>query len=143
MCIAICYTLQDRIVITHFTDTRAKIPLVSQTNPVHFLSWGRRLEEPGNLPLGGCVSLEKKDKGIYDQFFPKPVKIQAHKFMEQTIEGQCQWFDIPRGQYLQGLLLRDKQEQRVYVATFIPEKPSIPFSRWPLIAASVGEKTTR
>lgn len=136
MCLAICYMLQERVIITHFTDTHAKIPLASQLNPEHFLSWGRRLDEPGHLPLGACLSLDKKEQGLYDKFFPKPVKIKAIKFMEMDIEGKCCWFDVTFGQYIQGLLLRDKNEQRVYVATFTPEKTNTPFLRWPLIISA-------
>ena len=137
MCIAICYSLAERVVITHFTDRNAKIPLVGQANLDHFLPWGRRLEDSGQLPLGGVLSMDKKQQGLYDQYFPKPVKIQVHKFMEQNIEAHCRWFEIPHGQYLQGLLLRDGQEQRIYVVTFTPDKPHLPFQRWPLIISAV------
>ncbi len=58
--------------------------------------------------------------------------------MEHDIEGQCHWFDVINGKFLQGLLLREGLEQRIYVVTFTPNKAVTPFARWPLLAADTA-----
>ena len=53
--------------------------------------------------------------------------------MEKDIQGNSHWFDITKGQYIQGLIARDKYEQRVYVVTITPEFEDAIHQRWPRI----------
>lgn len=137
MCVAICYSVENKhIMITHFTHTKAMLPVKTTFNQVQLVPWGRRKEEVGVLPLGGWLSKVSLEKGSFDHFFPKPVKIPVIKFMEYTVEDQPEWFDITNGYWIKGILLRDNHEQRVYTATLTPEMPNTPFSRWPIILAN-------
>jgi len=135
MCLALSYSYEKKIFITHFTDDDATVLIKTNKGLLQTIKWGRRLDEKGKLPLGGWISQELKAKGIYDKFFPKEVKICAIKFMEQDVQGRCVWSDITAGWYLQGLLLQERDERRVYLVTFTPEKHDTPFTRWPIISA--------
>ena len=135
MCQALSYSYENKLFITHFTDFDARI-LVKTSTGFMLAKWGRRIDEKSKLPLGGWVSQELKAKGIYDKFFPKEVKISAVKFMELDIQGRCVWSDVTAGCWIDGLLLTEQNEHRVYIETFAPARSEIPFSRWPLI--SVG-----
>jgi predicted DNA-binding WGR domain protein len=54
--------------------------------------------------------------------------------MEKDFEGQSHWYDLNKGQYLQGLLARDGNEQRIYVVTIEPEvEDSHIHNRWPRV----------
>lgn len=53
--------------------------------------------------------------------------------MEKDIQGTSHWFDITKGQFIQGLIARDKYEQRVYVVTITPEFEDAVHHRWPRI----------
>jgi len=132
MCLAVSYSLEKKQFITHFTDANAQL-LIKMDGKLNPIRWGRRLEEKSKLPLGGWISQELKAKGLYDHFFPKEVKIVAVKFLEHDIEGRCIWSDITDGCWLAGLLLREHNEQRVYIQTFLPEKAETQFTRWPKI----------
>ena len=48
------------------------------------------------------------------------------------------WFDLTKGQIIQGLVARFKQEQRVYVVTIEPEFEEAIHDRWPRIITSVS-----
>lgn len=136
MCLALCHPADKRIIITHFTDINARVPIKTEANLQHFLTWGRRLNEKGQLPLGGWISQALKQKKLFNQYFPKYVKIMASKFMDADVEGRCRWFDVTDGHYLQGVVLREKEERRVYIMTITPEKSDTHFIRWPLIISS-------
>ena len=41
--------------------------------------------------------------------------------MEKDISGSSHWFDIAKGQVIQGLVARFKTKQRIYVVTIGPE----------------------
>ena len=38
-------------------------------------------------------------------------------FMEQDLEGHSRWYELTRGQWIQGLVARDSHERRIYVVT--------------------------
>src|SRR4051794_22147386 len=115
MCLALCFPTEKLTIITHFTDPNARIPIKTNAGLIQFMTWGRRLDERGKLPVGGWISTELKQKGHFDQYFPKEVKILATKFMEQDVEGRCIWSEVTAGSYIQGLILREKDEHRVYM----------------------------
>jgi len=63
--------------------------------------------------------------------------------MEKDFEGNPHWYDLNKGQYLQGLLARDNNEQRIYVVTIEPEvEDAAIHSRWPRVVQS-GEGSKR
>ena len=65
--------------------------------------------------------------------FAATVKVIINKFMEQDIEGGSMWFDVTGGHWLQGLLIQEGLEQRVYIVTVTPDLPATPYFRWPRI----------
>jgi hypothetical protein len=134
MCMAVCHQLEERLVMTYFHDEKAALPVKHKNGEsVVMLPWGRRKKEKSVLPLGGWVSVESLKDTQWTKYFPKPIKILVKKFLELDIENQPYWFDITEGQYIQGILLQEKQEIRVYIITFKPELPDNPFPRWPKI----------
>jgi len=55
--------------------------------------------------------------------------------METDIENHKHWYDLTQGQWIQGLVARDKHEQRLYVVTIEPELVDAIHERWPKIMA--------
>ena len=61
--------------------------------------------------------------------------------MEKDLEGNPHWYDLQKGQYIQGLIARDGNERRVYVVTLEPEPEDQQIhSRWPRVVQN-GEKS--
>jgi hypothetical protein len=52
-------------------------------------------------------------------------------FMEKDNEGESHWFDVTRGQWVQGLLAHVGDEYRIYVVTIMPEHEGAVHDRWP------------
>ncbi len=109
------------------------LPVSLKRNKVDLLPWGRRKEQAGQLPLGGWARLDSIYAGRWDKWFPTPVKLPIKSFMEKDIMNQSHWFDITKGQCIQGLVARDKHEQRIYVVTVTPELEDAVHNRWPRI----------
>jgi hypothetical protein len=134
MCMAVCHQFGERLAITYFHDEKALLPVkLKHSDNVVLLPWGRRKKEKSKLPLGGWASLDTLKENNFAQYFPKPVKIMVRKFLECDIENHPYWFDVTQGQWIQGVLLQDKDEMRVYILTFKPNMPDNPFPRWPKI----------
>ena len=70
---------------------------------------------------------------FWDRWQPLPVKIPVKSFMEKSHDGANHWFDLVKGQCLQGLVARNNHEQRVYVVTIEPEQENAWYYRWPRI----------
>lgn len=131
MCVAVCYANEKKTVITHFAQAKAMLLVQTKTTLNKLIPWGRRTSEVGRLPLGGWASLAAIEKGKWDYYLPKFVKISVNKFMEQDIESRSLWFDVTPGQWLQGLLLESEQEKRVYIVTLDLDILKTPYPRWP------------
>lgn len=50
--------------------------------------------------------------------------------LQKDHEGRSHWYDLTRGQVIQGLVACTGQEQRVYVVTIEPEMPDAVHDRW-------------
>lgn len=137
MCGGITYTYNNKTIKTYFPSPYAGLPIKLENGTFSLLPWGRRQEEAGNLPLGGWARLESIKSGIWDKYFPKPVKIFAQSFMEKDIEGNSHWFNIIRGQFIQGLVAAYDQERRAYVVTIKPQAPNNTYARWPRILNAI------
>lgn len=131
MCVAVCYQYNNRIVIAHFAQEGALLPIKKQNGLITFVPWGRRKKEKGVLPLGGWASSESIRQGQWDKYFPKPVKLPIIKFLEQDIEGEWNWFDIISSHWMQGLFIQEQEEKRVYVVTITPQISEATYQRWP------------
>ena len=133
MCGGVYYSFSNDDLRVYFPNPKAMLPVVTRSGDPVLLPWGRRKEQSGELPKGGWARLESIHDGRWDRWFPKSVKIPVISFMEKDIEGQSHWFDLTQGQWIQGLIARDGDEQRVYVVTIAPEMPDAVHDRWPRI----------
>ena len=63
------------------------------------------------------------------------MKLPVKSFMERDFEGHSHWYDLTRGQWIQGLVARERHERRVYVVTIEPELEIAEtfYDRWPRI----------
>jgi hypothetical protein len=133
MCGGVYYNSAGQDVRVYFPNPKALLPVITKEKKIEMLPWGRRKEQSGHLPLGGWARLESIYAGRWDKWFPIPVKLPVKQFMEKDIQGASHWFDLTKGQFIQGLIARDKYEQRVYVVTITPELDDAVHERWPRI----------
>ena len=133
MCGGVYYTTQNQDTRVYFPNPKALLPVKTRSNDIATLAWGRRREQAGALPLGGWARLDSIYVGRWDRWFPVPVKIQVKSFMEKDLEGHSHWFDLTKGQWIQGLVARYRYERRVYVVTIEPEMAEAVHDRWPRI----------
>jgi hypothetical protein len=61
------------------------------------------------------------------------VKIPVLSFMEKDIEGTSHWFDVTRGQFIQGLAAQIGSELRLYVVTVTSKAGR----RWPGVLSAL------
>ena len=135
MCGGVKYTYDNKEWTVYFPNPKAVLP-VRQKDGVHqLITWGRRREEPGNLPKGGWARHESVLNGVWDKYFPTPVLIDVSNFMEKDYKKNSHWYQVVKGQAIQGLLARDGDEIRVYVVTVTPESDEQEqiHDRWPRI----------
>lgn len=133
MCGGVYYIHKNQESRIYFPNPKAVLPVIEKDKNIVLLPWGRRKEQKGNLPMGGWARLDSIYAGRWDKWFPIPVKLPVTQFMEKDIQGNSHWFDITKGQFIQGLIARDKYEQRVYVVTIAPELEDATHERWPRI----------
>lgn len=133
MCTAVLYAYRGQDMRLFFQNTKATLPVKSKKNDVLLIPWGRRIEQQGVLPKGATVALDAIYAGRWDRWFPKPVKLPITQFMQMDIEGRTHWFDLPKGKWIQGLIAREKHEQRVYIVTIEPIENDAIYTSWPRI----------
>lgn len=133
MCSGVYFTDQGEDVRFYFANPQATLPVLTKAQSIQRVRWGRRANQPGVLPLGGCAHLDAIYAGRWDRWLPTPVKLAVKSFMEPDIEGQARWYDLTKGQYIQGLLVREGAEQRVYAVTITPLRSDAIHERWPRI----------
>ena len=135
MCGGVYYSHKGQEVRVFFPNPRAMLPVKTRAGDIQLLPWGRRRKQIGKLPMGGWARLDSVYAGRWDRWFPVPVKLPVLSFMEKDIEGKDHWYELPRGQYLQGLVARNNHEQRIYVVTIEPEQEDAIHDRWPKIVS--------
>jgi len=133
MCGGVFYTHQGNDVRVYFPNPKALLPVKKKSGEIELLPWGRREKQAGVLPLGGWARLDSIYSGRWDRWEKKAVKILVNQFMEKDISGNSHWFDITKGQFIQGLIARHQQEQRLYIVTVEPEFDEAVHNRWPRI----------
>lgn len=133
MCGGVEYTHNNQTTRVHFPNPKALLPVRTRHGNIKLITWGRRKQQIGELPVGGWARLDSIEKGIWDRWFPKPVKIIVNQFMEKDIENNSHWFELTPGQCIQGLLARNHNEMRIYIVTIAPEMPDAIHQRWPRI----------
>lgn len=140
MCGGVYFKHGDAVLRVFFPNPRAELPILMQGGNIQLLAWGRRQKQPGQLPATGWARLDAIYAGRWDKFFPIPVKIPVLSFMEKDLEGQSHWYDMQKGQFIQGLIARNNNERRVYVVIIEPELEDAQIhSRWPRVVQA-GEK---
>ena len=123
-----------------FPNPQAVLPVLKKDGSQILMPWGRRQDQTGRLPMGGWAKIESIYAGIWDKYFAKPVKIPVLAFMEKDLAGRSHWYDLQKGQFIQGLIARDGNEHRLYVVTIEPEPEDMQIhSRWPRVIQN-GEK---
>jgi hypothetical protein len=133
MCGGVYYSVNGRDVRVYFPNPGAMLPVRTRRGDTELLAWGRRHDQPGELPPGGWARLDTIYSGRWDRWFPVPVKLTIKSFMEKDFEGHGHWYDLTRGQWVQGLVARHRHERRVYVVTIDPELEDAIHERWPRI----------
>jgi len=138
MCGGVYYTIEQQDTRVYFPNPKACLPVIMKNKKIELIPWGRREKQAGRLPLGGWARLDSIYAGRWDRWFPKPVKLPIKSFMEKDIMRQSHWFDLTKGQCIQGLIARDNNEQRIYVVTVAPERDDAVHDRWPRIVNSIS-----
>jgi hypothetical protein len=130
---AVGFHHSGKIHTVYFAHPKAMLPVRLQNGEVHLVKWGRRQHENSEMPLGGWARLNAIHEGKWSHYLPKPVCLPVTKFMQTDYEGYSQWYDIVKGQSIQGLVARQDDEYRVYIVTIIPERLDLYHDRWPRI----------
>lgn len=133
MCVGVYYSVHDQDIRVYFPNPKAQLPVRIRNGSSITLAWGRRHQQTGTLPLGGWAHLDSIYAGRWDRWFPVAVKIPVKSFIEKDLEGHGHWYDLTKGQWIQGLVARHRQERRVYVVTIEPELAEAIHDRWPRI----------
>jgi len=120
----------------YFPNPKAVLPVRARGGDTRLIPWGRRTNQIGRLPPGGWARLDSIYAGRWDRFFPIAVKIPVARFMEKSLEGKSSWYELTGNQWIQGLIAREQQEQRVYIVTIEPEIEYGDHDRWPRIRAA-------
>jgi hypothetical protein len=127
----------NRVSTTYFSNPKATLPVKMADGSVQYFKWGRRAKEFGELPVGSCAKLESIKGGVWDKYFPQPVKLKIDEFMQpDQATGTTHWFEIIEGNIAQGMLVRNEQEYRVYIVV-IPTKNDSIYDKWPRILTDV------
>lgn len=141
MCNGVRYLIGSEVIQTYFPNPKSTLPIKQKNGDVLQVPWGRRKEQLGKLPATGWARLDSIHAGKWDRFTPVPVKLPLLEFAEKDISGKNHWYEITKGQIVQGLLARLGHEQRVYVVTIEPEFDGNGHDRWPRLMndpAAVG-----
>ena len=133
MCCGVYYRYDHQDTRVYFSNRNAVVAVKAKQSGELLLPWGRRKTQIGKLPLGGWARLDAVYAGRWDQWFPVPVKLPVISFVEQDIEGRNHWYELTRGQWLQGLVARHQYERRLYIVTVEPELEDAIHVRWPRI----------
>lgn len=116
-----------------FKQLSACLPYFDRANQVRYVAWGRRWQEPGQLPTGSHILLDDLEKGEWEDYFIRLVQLPILSFEIITIEGYPRWVTLTAGQCLQGVLVEQAQEKRIYILTITPKRIDKRFERWPRI----------
>lgn len=130
---AVIFRYQAKLHTVYFSRARAMLPVKLATGDIKLLTWGRRQAEEGEMPLGGWARLEAIHGGSWQHYMPKPVRIPIERFMKTDYEGHTHWYDVAKGQWVQGLVAREENEYRVYIVTITPSLLDVCHDRWPRI----------
>lgn len=132
MCDKTLFTYQNQLRQVCFGNLNAQLPVVMRNGETTLIPWGRPRHTPSQLPLGATVQLDAIYQGHWDRYFPKPVKLSIKAFSVKDHHHQARWFHLPSDKWIQGLLVHEYTEIRVYVV-ILPLQAENPFPVWPRI----------
>ncbi|MDR3491989.1 MAG: hypothetical protein P4M12_08120 [Gammaproteobacteria bacterium] len=132
---AVKFYYEKQLYTVYFVNPKALLPVKTSDGHIKLMRWGRRLIQPGKLPMGGWAQLQSIYKGLWNEYTPKPVKLPITQFMEKDFEGAAHWYDITPGLWVQGLIAQESDEVSLYIVTITPELPTARHTRWPRILA--------
>lgn len=130
---AVIYHYHGKLYTVYFSSAKALLPVKLLNGEIRLVAWGRRQLENSEMPVGGWARLAAIHEGKWGPYSPKPVHLPITRFMKTDYEGKVNWYDLPRGQWIQGLLARSNDEYRVYIVTIVPELLDVCYDRWPRI----------
>lgn len=130
---AVIYPYHGKLYTVYFASAKALLPVKLLSGEIRLVAWGRRQLEDSEMPVGGWARLTAIHEGKWSQYSPKPVRLPVARFMKTDYEGKVHWYDLPSGQWIQGLLAQLDTEYRVYIVTIVPELLDVCYDRWPRI----------
>jgi hypothetical protein len=130
---AVAFRYQDKVQTVYFARTKATLPVKLSNGEIKLVTWGRRQQEGGEMPLGGWARLQSIHDGKWSHYLPKPIRLPIEKFMKTDFEGKSHWYEVTKRQWVQGLLAKEEEEYRVYIVTIVPELLDVCHDRWPRI----------
>ena len=135
MCGGVKFQHAGQLLTVYFPNPKAVLPVALKQGGHELVTWGRRKEQAGELPPGGWARLDSIKSGKWDKYFPKPVRINVQEFMEKDNNKKSHWYPLVKGSWIQGLIVWEREERRVYVVTITPELPEqrAVHNRWPRI----------
>ena len=134
MCGGALYHHQQERHKVYFPNPYAALPVITRDQQQVLMPWGRRESQPGQLPLGGWARLDSIQAGKWEKYHPVPVKIPLLQFMEKSQHtGESCWYTLEAGTFVQGLMARSGNEQRLYVVTLANTDPGAVHHRHPRI----------
>lgn len=141
---AVIFQFQNKIYTISFNNAKAVLPVKLKDGEIKLVTWGRRENENGELPLGGWARLFAiKNDNKWNLYLPKAVQIPVDKFMEKNFEGKSCWYEVTKGKCIQGLLAHENNEYRVYIVTVDPEDLMNCHYRWPHIVTGLVKSVAK
>ncbi|ABE49419.1 hypothetical protein [Methylobacillus flagellatus] len=124
----------------YFPDPQAYLPVQRKLGLIEWLKWGKRDEETApelaEFLQGGWARKDLLDAGEWKQLDTEIVSLAVHAFMEKGEDNAPLWFEVPQGHAILALIIKEHNEERVYV---IISDPPLEYSwlhdGWPLLAS--------
>ena len=128
------YSATGKPIRIYFPNPKAALPVQQADGSVEWVTWGRRKEQPGNLPATGWARDDSIRAGKWAHHHSQQVHVVAERFMEKDEAKLSHWFDLDEGQTIEALLLVQGGERRVYVVTTAAPHNLQIHDRWPVLS---------
>lgn len=118
----------------YFPSPKAALPVV-RPDGVEWIKWGRRKEETASrFVQGGWARHDSIEAGKWARCKPEIVQLAVIAFMEKDAERVSHWIDVPEGMAIEGLIVTQDDDARLYVVTEdTPTEYAWVHDRWPRI----------
>ena len=125
-----------KTVTVSFKQRNACLPVLMKNGQCQLVKWGKREGENCELPNGGWAKLyqiKNEQHSVWHLYKARPVKIVVQKFAEVDFEGKLRWYEIIKGRYIQGVVINEGNDYRVYIVTIDPKEAESNHYRWPQV----------